>query len=284
MYRYYSYTRYSFLKRKLKMKLRYVDIGGQNLAFFFSEHSGKPIIFVHGLLDHSFGYRRLVPLIDKNYQVILVDIPGFGKSKFPKKIKFLYQVDVFAEMILNALRILDLQGVTLVGHSMGGLICQHIAILDKKRGFNLIDKLVLLSTGGIPHPKKEKIRSILFPKSERDVTRLLKYLYYEEFPEPDILSKKSLIHAWNKITYMYLAENTIEREEEIFLGRRASAIHIPTLIVSGKSDTITSPIMMGKINSYIENSELVLLEKAKHAIHIEKPHDVSHIINHFLEK
>ncbi|MCB1192980.1 MAG: alpha/beta hydrolase [Leptospiraceae bacterium] len=264
------------------MKLKYADIGGQKLGFFFSHNPGKPIVLIHGLLDHSFGYRRIVPLIDKGYQVILVDIPGFGKSKFPKKIKFLYQVDVFAEMILNALRVLNLKNVTLVGHSMGGLICQHIAILDKKREFNHIEKLILLSTGGIPHPKKEKIRNILFPKSEREVTRLLKYLYYEDVPEPDSLSKKSLIHAWNKITYMYLAENTITREHEIFLGRKASSIHVPTLIISGKNDTITNPNMMTAIHSYIENSQLILLEKAKHAIHIEKPHDVANAINCFL--
>ncbi len=42
--------------------------------------------------------------------------------------------------------------------------------------------------------------------------------------------------------------------------------------------------MMAKIHSYIEDSQLILLEKAKHAIHIEKPQDVAQSINNFLNK
>lgn len=276
IYKYYTYTRYNVLKKQYGLKQSYADIGGQKMCYFESQNAGKPLILIHGLLDAAFGFRKMIPYLDKKFKLYIIDIPGFGKSKMPP-IQYLYQVDIFADMIYKVFQKLNLYNITLCGHSMGGLISQHITIQDRK--FHRIQKLVLLSTGGIPHPERDKMRAILFPADPEEVERLLQHLYYKETPIPPKLICKTLVHVWNSIEYKFLAENTIKREYEIFFGKKASKIKIPTWIISGKQDLITTPEAMKTLKSYIRGSKLVLLDHARHAIHLEKPKEVADMIN-----
>lgn len=276
LYGYFALTRYQVLKKEFGLIESYVDIGGNKVCYFTSQNHGKPLVLIHGLLDSAFGFRKLIPYLDKKYKLFIIDIPGFGKSQLPR-VKYLYQVDIFARMIYRTLENLNLQNIVLCGHSMGGLISQHIALLDSHN--KRIEKLILLSTGGIPHPKRDEMRALLFPSEQDEVTRLLQHLYYKETPMPSRLIRKTLVHAWNSLEYKYLAENTIEREHEIFFGKEARKIKIPTTIISGKQDVITSPDSMKTLKSYIKGSKLFLLEHARHAIHLEKPRDISDIIN-----
>ena len=276
LYTYFSYTRYEVLKKELGLNESYADIGGQKVCYFESPNEGQPLVLIHGLLDSAFGFRKIIPYLDKKFKLYIIDIPGFGKSKLPP-IQYLYQVDIFSDMIYKVFQKLSLDNIVLCGHSMGGLIAQHIAIQDSKN--KRIQKLVLLSTGGIPHPERDKMRAVLFPADHEEVGRLLQHLYYKETPMPSKLIRKTLVHNWNSREYKFLAENTIERETEIFFGKEARKIKIPTWIISGKQDLITTPEAMKTLKSYIRGSKLILLEHTRHAIHLEKPKDVADIIN-----
>jgi len=276
IYSYFSFTRYRVLKKDLGLNESYADIGGHKVCYFESKEEGQPLVLIHGLLDSAFGFRKIIPYLDKKYKLYIIDIPGFGKSKLPP-IQYLYQVDIFSKMIYKVFEKLSLQNIVLCGHSMGGLISQHIVIQDLVR--KRIKKLVLLSSGGIPHPERDKMRAVLFPADHEEVGRLLQHLYYKETPMPSKLIRKTLVHNWNSREYKFLAENTIERESEIFFGQEARKIKIPTWIISGKQDLITPPEAMKTLKSYIRGSKLILLEHSRHAIHLEKPKDVADIIN-----
>jgi pimeloyl-ACP methyl ester carboxylesterase len=276
IYKYFSYSRYQVLTKDLGLKQYYADIGGHKVCYFVSPNEGQPLVLIHGLLDSAFGFRKIVPFLDKKYKLYIIDIPGFGKSKLPQ-IQYLYQVDIFSDMIYKVFQKLSLANIVLCGHSMGGLIAQHITIKDAE--LKRVQKLVLLSSGGIPHPERDKMRAVLFPADHEEVGRLLQHLYYKETPMPSKLIRKTLVHAWNSREYKFLAENTIERETEIFFGSQARKIKIPTTIISGKQDLITTPEAMKKLKSYIRGSKLILLEHTRHAIHLEKPKEVAEIIN-----
>ena len=276
IYKYFSYSRYQVLTKDLGLKQYYADIGGHKVCYFVSPNEGQPLVLIHGLLDSAFGFRKIVPFLDKKYKLYIIDIPGFGKSKLPQ-IQYLYQVDIFSDMIYKVFQKLSLANIVLCGHSMGGLIAQHITI--KEAELKRVQKLVLLSSGGIPHPERNKMLAVLFPADHEEVGRLLQHLYYKETPMPSKLIRKTLVHAWNSREYKFLAENTIERETEIFFGSQARKIKIPTTIISGKQDLITTPEAMKKLKSYIRGSKLILLEHTRHAIHLEKPKEVAEIIN-----
>ncbi|BDA77141.1 acyltransferase [Leptospira kobayashii] len=258
---------------------KYVDLGGHSLFFWdFQTNRKDCIIFLHGLLDHSFGFRRIIKdLLGDKKRIISFDHPGYGNSKLPK-IKYLFQIDVWAELLLEALEKLGLQNVTLVGHSMGGLIAQHMVLGDQSKR---IKKLILLSPGGIPHPERERMQKLLFPKTEKQVVELLTHLYGSDSPEPNFLLRKTLVTVWNGWENQFLQENTLKKEHRIFHGDKIRGIKIPTLIIAGEEDEITPVAMMKKMKSYITGSKLVLLKGAKHAIHLERSSDIAKEIKVF---
>ncbi|MCB1178649.1 MAG: alpha/beta hydrolase [Leptospiraceae bacterium] len=257
-----------------------VDIGDQEICYHVSKSGNKPLVYIHGLLDASFGFRKILPHLSNEWKVYLVDVPSFGKSKLPP-LKVLFQIPIFAEMIYNSIKKLGLKDVTLVGHSMGGLIGQHLCLVDKNSEFQRISKLILLSPGNEPHEKRDEVRELLFPENEEEVNHLLHSLYYARIPEPSEFLKKTLVYGWNSKEYHYLAENTIEKEHEVFFGKKAGEIKIPTLILAGENDEIVPLKSLKNLKKWIKGSKLSIIHHTRHAIHLEAPVKIAHEINDF---
>lgn len=277
-YFFYSSKRYKILKNNLLLKEKKINNGGLPFTYFESTGEGKNLLLLHGLLDASFGFRKVIPFLE-NWKILVPDVPGFGKNMLPP-ISVLWNLDVIAKLIYDAIKALNLREITLVGHSMGGLLSQHICLLDQK-GDSRIKRLVLLSTGNQPSPRRDELKAILFPKNREEVVRLLHQLYHKNFPDPNYFIQDMLVYIWNSKEYELLANNTIEREAEIFFGKRAKEIKIPVHLVVGDEDSITDLQSIKQLHSWIKGSTLDIIREAKHALHLEYPEQVASIINQY---
>jgi pimeloyl-ACP methyl ester carboxylesterase len=292
LFSYFESSRIRYMKKELGFQERIIDLGGHSV--FFLEKIGNPnlptLVFIHGFLDGCYGFRKLVKHLDYEGSILVPDLPGYGRSTLPL-ISYLYQIDIIGNILYKAVRQLPHTQLILIGHSMGGLIAQKITLQnqkelkEQKKYNNLfqVNGLVLLGSGSIPHPKREEMRRILFPKNEKDIINLLNHLYFADVPEPSWLEKRILISGWDVKKNIYLAENTVMREKEIFFGNKAKNIKIPTLIIIGEEDQLTTVSMMKNLNSWIKKSKLVILKHARHAIHMEKAEFVTIEIKKFLK-
>ncbi len=271
------------MEKELGFEPLYADLGGHKIFYLKRSAlrpSGKTFLFIHGLLDSATGFRKLAPYLRNDYDILVPDIPGFGFSRLPK-VKYLYQIDIFADLIYNFIRGLDCKGLVLGGHSMGALIAMLIAIRDGKLE-KRIHKLLLLAPGGIPHPKRDEMRKLLFPSKPEEIEKLLAALYREKVPRLGSFAKRALLSEWNNLAHQFLTENTLDREKEIFLGQKLSAVRQKALIIAGTEDPITDPPMVKKLHGYLKNSKLVWIRGAKHALHFERAADVGAQINSWL--
>ena len=75
---------------------------------------GRPLVLFHGWGFDTCVWRSLLPLLTHQYQLYLVDLPGFGLTP-------LMEWDLFKEALLNQLP----RRFALVGWSMGGSFDQH---------------------------------------------------------------------------------------------------------------------------------------------------------------
>ncbi len=106
--------------------------------------SGKPILLIHGFDSCFLEFRRLVPLLEKNYKLIIPDLYGFGFSPRPERNDYgIKQIISHLSSIINSLRINSSIGI--IGASMGGSIAMELARRNPER----IDRLLLLSPAGI---------------------------------------------------------------------------------------------------------------------------------------
>jgi non-heme chloroperoxidase len=88
--------------------------------------SGKPVVFLHGWpLSHKCFEYQLTKLPQFGLRCIGLDLRGYGDSDKPWSA---YDYDMFADDLLMVLRQLNLNDVTLIGHSMGCAIALRYVV------------------------------------------------------------------------------------------------------------------------------------------------------------
>ena len=94
------------------------NINGIQLAYT-RKGAGKPLVLVHGYpLDHTI-WDEVLPLLEKDFDIILPDLRGFGNSDV---IKSQYKITDMAADIAGLLDQLGIEETSIAGHSMGGYI------------------------------------------------------------------------------------------------------------------------------------------------------------------
>lgn len=91
----------------------YRDIHGYRRAFRMAG-SGPPLLFVHGLGDSSATWSHILPRLAAGRTVIAPDLLGHGDSERPRAD---YAVAAYACGMRDLLGVLDVDRVTVVGHS-----------------------------------------------------------------------------------------------------------------------------------------------------------------------
>jgi non-heme chloroperoxidase len=124
-----------------------IKVGQENsqpIELYYEDHgSGSPVVLIHGWpLNGDAWEKQTAALLAGGHRVITYDRRGFGRSSKPG---IGYNYDTFAADLEALLSALDLDRVSLVGHSMGtGEITRYIGKYGTKR----LQKAVLIGTIG----------------------------------------------------------------------------------------------------------------------------------------
>jgi len=102
--------------------------------------SGDPLVFVHGYLGGAKAWEDQVQAFSSEFDVIAPELPGYGTSHHQKASS---SIDGYANQILDFLTKIGVNKFHLVGHSMGGMVAQHITKLAPER----VSYLVCYGTG-----------------------------------------------------------------------------------------------------------------------------------------
>ncbi|MFO1063719.1 MAG: alpha/beta fold hydrolase [Pirellulales bacterium] len=134
-------------------KLHYVDEGRTA-----ANSDGSPILCVHGNPTWSFYYREIALQLRGERRVLAVDNMGCGLSDKPQV--YSYSLDTHIDNLLQLIRHLDLQRITLVVHDWGGAIGLGAAVSEPER----FQQLIILNTAAFPPPYFPlRIRACRFP-------------------------------------------------------------------------------------------------------------------------
>jgi len=111
-------------------------IDGNRLAYHVKHGGAESFVFVHGLGCSKDSFDRCFEMEAFNgHAVAAIDLPGCGESQGRRD--FSYTMKDQADLVLHWISHLSLRNIILVGHSMGGVICQYLAeaLGTEARGF-----------------------------------------------------------------------------------------------------------------------------------------------------
>ena len=254
----------------------FADIDG-NTIHYVSYGEGPPVVFVHGLGGSSNVWHGVMQAMKQHHHCIALDLRGHGRSQGRGK----FSIEGWAKDIQKLIRHLELPAVTLVGHSLGSLIAQHLAQTQPES----VDQLALV--GAISY----------FQPPTADAYRERADMVEQEGLEPLVdawlegaVSPQS--HAVHSGMVGLLRELFLRNEPQHYAKScramadapkiRRDDIGQPTLVVAGAHDRSTPLAMAEEITSSIPVSRVEVLADVGHWSPLEAPGAVAARILQFL--
>lgn len=214
------------------VKVAFMDIAA-------SKPNGKSVLLLHGKNFAGYYWKELIPfLTDIGYRVVIPDEPGFGLSAKPDLHYSFHELAALTGAILDSLHI---QKITLLGHSMGGMLALRFALLFPDR----VDKMILEDPIGLEDYKTfvpyRSIREVYEQERKATYESYKKYQqqYYPDWkPEYELYVKAQAAAlqdpdfdkiAWiNALTYDMIYQQPVVYE--------FANITVPVLLIVGEKD------------------------------------------------
>lgn len=99
---------------------------------------GKPLVFIHGLGVNGDLWRKVAPLLQREFRCIVPDWP-IGSHSVPMFPHANLSLPGLAKIVVDFMDAIDLDRATLVGNDSGGAVAQQVAVDRPDR----VDRLVL---------------------------------------------------------------------------------------------------------------------------------------------
>jgi 3-oxoadipate enol-lactonase len=113
-----------------------VDVGAGIELAWDRAGEGSPVLLVHGIGSSRAKWEpQVAPLVDAGFQVVRLDLRGFGESTRPDAA---CHMEDFVRDLEGFVGALDLDRFHLVGHSLGGMIAQKFALAHPPRVRSLV--------------------------------------------------------------------------------------------------------------------------------------------------
>jgi pimeloyl-ACP methyl ester carboxylesterase len=242
---------------------------------------GAPLILIHGYLADNRIWKKIIPLLVSDFKLILIDLPGHGKSG---TITSINSMDFLAEIIYKLCLSLGLKSLRIAGHSMGG----YVAMAFAEKYPEMIESMFLMSI----HPFADNMTRTLARNREAEIIESgKKHLLLVNFIDKNFFSEnlqdlKSEISEVSKVS--------LEQPESGMLADLAGMMvrpdrnHVikntryPVYLIVGEND---GKIPLDKFES-IEGKNIVIHQMAGcgHFSMIEKSKQTAEIILNDLKK
>jgi non-heme chloroperoxidase len=242
------------------------------------EPDGEVIVFLHGFIDSSYSFSRLLPHLPSRYRVYALTFRGHGDSDKPEEPNS-YDSGNFVADVIAFIESLTIKKCILVGHSMGATIAQAVTLANPER----ITKLVLIGAAAsgdnevLKYLRDNVVKDFEDPIDPKIVAELQAGTASKLDPEflDGVISEslKVPVRVWKEAL-----QGLIDTDYSAQLNR----IDIPTLIMWGENDEIFSRDDQNKLLALLPKATFQPYSENGHAPHWENPQRVATNLIEFL--
>ncbi|WP_454783793.1 alpha/beta fold hydrolase [Legionella sp. WA2024007413] len=212
---------------------------------------GYPLVFFHGWGFDSQIWSPLIPKLLMHYQLILVDLPGFGYTT-------IMDWDLFKTRLVNQLP----EKFALIGWSMGGLYATRLATEEPDRVdylINITSSPRFLNSELWPGVSPEVFRNFYKRLSEEPHATLKEFLELN-----GLTANKEFPPLPNQLPSQEGLELGLKSLESWDLREELKQFSKPTCFIFGRLDPIVPIKTMNFMQLVYPNVHLVLFKRAAH--------------------
>jgi len=246
------------------------------------EGDGPVVVCVHGLGGSSNTWTPLMPALAR-HRVIRVDLPGSGRSQGAEGA---LSIERYVQALVSVCARLNVTRAHWLGHSMGTIVCQHLAASHPK----LVASLALFGPLIAPpdaarnamQQRAEKARS--GPAGMQEITQTL----IGAAISADTRQRLPVSVAYVRESLMRQCGEAYARSCEALAGAQPAAvesIQAPVLLVTGDEDGVAPPQAVRAMADRLHNAaskRVVVLPRCGHWTPVERPEECQRELRDFL--
>lgn len=258
----------------------YIDIMGLKIHYLDNKKDLPVILFLQGNSQSSSIFKNQFQdkLLNENFRLIAIDLPGHGKSEKARDPEDTYSIPGYGEILKDFCNNLKLKDIIIVGFSLGG----HIAI----EAVGDLNAKGIVTFGTPFFSNIAELGDALLVKAED-----LSYAFNENCNEEDIefstRAQFSPDYDKNKIPDFIKDDfrNTDGKARSSFGASLANGTYldekkivedlkIPLAIIHGRNEKLIKLSYLQSIEApTLWRGEICIIENAGHGAHLENPGD-----------
>lgn len=244
---------------KLGLTEHYVRLGQYRIRYL-EGGSGKPLVLVHGLAGRAEDWLPLAPALrDAGYRIYALDLLGYGRSDKPDVD---YSIALESDIVRQFIDSQHLRQPDLAGWSMGGWVAGKFAVENPDR----VHRLILLDSAGLRFDAVNA--AALRPKTETDLAHMMQVLTPHPMHVPTFYARDFLRHFAQEDWIIGRALKSMYTGKDLLDGKLA-AVKVPVLLVWGKEDVLTPPLIGEQMRQEMPQSILYLVNGCGHLAPVE---------------
>ena len=205
---------------------------------FTDTGKGSVLVLLHGFLENSSMWYKIIPILSKKNRVITIDLLGHGKTE---SLSYVHTMKDQAQMIKAVLNHLRLRRYTIIGHSLGGYIALAFAELYSDN----IKKLVLMNSTAVADTlEKQKNRERAIAMVKQNKNTFIKIAIPNLFTKQSRLKFKKEINFVKKEALKTSLQGIIASLEGMKIRKDQTQIlenkHFEKLFIIGRKDPLLS--------------------------------------------
>lgn len=242
-----------------------------NLPLFYIDRGrGPTLLLVHGAGGtwRHWGLQvRDLAALDR--RVIALDLPGHGRSGgVPAD-----ALEEYVPILTTLLERLELQNVTLVGHSMGGAIALAAALERPAR----LDRVAVVGSGAKLRVHRSILRGFARDNGSAIISLIGEWSRAQGSPPHEVARVVAALRATPGP--VYLAD--FQACQRFDLRDQIAALNLPLLVLCGTGDTMSPPKNSRELAAAVPTATLKWIDGAGHMVMLDQPEEVTSALYEF---